>query len=141
MCCAERNTASRGRSDVPLTFLRSRTWRRMRATRVCSIAIVLPSGLPGLAPDHFTLVTNALAPIWLWRSLLADERRLLADDLLVDTDHVQSSGRLHLKRGALKGLQLDGMRVADVEQQVAAAQLGTVAGALDLQRLAESRRH
>ena len=68
MCRAERVTTRRGRSAVPVTFLRPRTWRRSRdaaRARVClpglsAIAMSLTS-LSDLAADVLAGVPHALA--------------------------------------------------------------------------------
>src|SRR5918994_1424192 len=70
MCRLERNTARRGRSAVPLTFVRVRTWRRTRASCLV-LAFTWPHppasrgpglrGLAGLLAHVLVLVADALA--------------------------------------------------------------------------------
>src|SRR5581483_2346114 len=110
MCADDRKTLSRGRWRVPLTFARTRTWRRFRAEsgrRYLSrmprspgasglgsdrerqsrpIALLL-AGFPGLArlpPHHFAGVANPLALVRFGRPHPANPRRFLSDRLLVD---------------------------------------------------------
>src|SRR6266545_6126887 len=47
MCERLRKTVSLGLSPLPLTFLRTRTWRRMRAARVVFELFILLPYLPG----------------------------------------------------------------------------------------------
>src|SRR5690606_41819279 len=85
MCLRLRYTDSRGRSGVPLIFLRNRRWRRLRPSARVSFAISLylqrhPSptsvghfaGLAGLTTHALALVTDALAQIRLRRPDAAD---------------------------------------------------------------------
>src|SRR5690606_11744088 len=52
-------------------------------------ALLLLPRLAGLQPDHFTLVTDALAAVRLGRAHSTHQRRLLPHDLLVDPGHMQ----------------------------------------------------
>src|SRR5260370_38760641 len=59
MCLEERNTESRGRAAVPLTFLRIEALRRSRAsTLVLAICLSLRSALGGAGLSNFA--TNGL---------------------------------------------------------------------------------
>src|SRR3954447_3245516 len=103
-------------------------WRRS-----CALA-----DLPG---DVLALVADALALVGLRRPLLADDGGDLADLLLAVAldDHARRLG--HLELDALRGLDRHGVGVTQRELQVAAAQLGAVADALDLERLGEAGGH
>src|SRR5688572_20231947 len=99
MCLLERKTARRGRSAVPVTFLRTRRCRRARCSVLLN-AIVVPlallAGLPGLAQHLLAGVPDALALVRLGLADLADVGGHLADELLVDAPHGDRRGRRHL---------------------------------------------
>src|SRR4029453_8721084 len=94
MCLFDRNTDRRGRSAVPRTFLRTRKWRRLRASTLWSV-ISLPfrvstsraslRRLARLAKDALVGVADALALVGLGLADLADVGCDLADQLLVGT--------------------------------------------------------
>src|SRR6516165_6017949 len=120
MCLLDRKTASRGRSALPMTFLRTRAWRRPRAA--CVLLLMMPSSLrslcclPGLAPDPFARVAHAFALVRLGFAELANVGRHLADLLLVDAGHADASGRRDLKGDALgRG---DHHRMAETEREL-----------------------
>src|SRR5437016_4794403 len=101
MCRAERVTTSRGRLSLPRTFLRSRKWRRARASRrrleklvSAVVAVMSLACLPGLAPNELALVAHAFALVRVGPAQLADVRGNLADLLLVDALHDEPGGRL-----------------------------------------------
>src|SRR6266545_2080250 len=71
--------------------------------------------LPHLAADVLALVTDALALVRLGRAHLANLGRDLADLLLVDALDDDLRGYGHLEADALRRVDDDGMRVADVE--------------------------
>src|SRR6185503_8560652 len=104
MCFAERNTDSRGRSVVPLTFLRIDAFRRRRLSSLLLAMIVASSlrgaGLADLAVNHFLEILDALALVGLGRADVADLRRGLAELLAIDPaqDH---HVLVHLGRDAL----------------------------------------
>src|SRR3954465_15468836 len=154
----ERNTEIRGRSAEPCTFARTRR-RRLRRF-VGGDSTVMPrsacwSGprrtlyserwslrpLADLPGDVLALVTDALALVGLRRPLLADDRRDLADNLLVVAldDHARGLG--HLELDAPRRRDRHGVRVPERELEVAALELGAVADALDLQGLREAVGH
>src|SRR5689334_17655999 len=94
MCLLDRNTARRGRSLVPRTPLRTRAWRRARASCFFLVEIdiagswllfraLLLGGLAGLADDPLARVLDALALVGLGLAELADVGGDLADRLLV----------------------------------------------------------
>src|SRR5262245_35425041 len=89
MCLFERNTDKRGRAAVPRTFLRTRWWRRLRASTLCSVIVstsrVLASlrRLAGFAEDPLVGVADALALVRLGLANLADVGRDLPHQLLV----------------------------------------------------------
>ena len=61
---------------------------------------------------------------------------MLADQLLVDAGDGHAGGVLDLEGDARGRVDLDGVAVAEVELQLRAHQLGTVAHALDLEAAA-----
>src|SRR5215212_3007543 len=93
------------------------------------------TNLPG---DVFALVADALALVGLRRPLLADDGGDLADLLLgvALDDHARRLRDLELD--PLRRLDRHGVRVAQRELEVDALELGAVADALDLERLAEA---
>src|SRR5688500_3454951 len=136
MCRVERVTTSRGRAAVPLTFLRTRKWRRpLPIRRDSEMFIGLLTRLPDLAADVLAGVADTLALVRLRLADLADVRGDLADLLLVDAAHDEAGRGLDLERDALGRLHRH--RVAEPERELQAAALGddAVADAHDLQRL------
>src|SRR6476660_9500314 len=107
MCLFDRNTDRRGRSAVPRTFLRTRKWRRLRASTLCSVIVwtsrVLASlrRLAGLAQHALVGVADALALVRLGLADLADVGCHLTDELLVDAGHDDAVRRRDLERHAL----------------------------------------
>src|SRR5690348_2892121 len=101
----ERNTARRGRSAVPRTFLRPRRWRRSRASVLLSVMVNEPRGrrasslgrLPGLPEHPLVGVADALALVGLGLADLADVGGDLADELLVGAPHRDAGRRRHLE--------------------------------------------
>src|SRR4051812_17136169 len=96
--------------------------------------------LTDLSPDVLALVADALALVRLRRAHLADLGGRLADDLLVDAAHDHLRRHRHLELDALAGLDLDGVRVADLQFEVGTRERGAVADALDLEALLEAVR-
>src|SRR4029079_4067788 len=94
--------------------------------------------LTDLPSDVLALVTDALALVGLRRPLLADDRRDLADNLLVVAldDDARRDG--HLELDALRRLDRHRVRVAQSELEIAALQERAITDALDLQRLREA---
>src|SRR3954470_17188746 len=152
----ERNTEIRGRSAEPCTFARTR--RRRRRRLVGGDRTVMPrsacwSGprrtlyserwslrpLPDLPGDVLALVTDAVALVGLRRPLLADDRRDLADNLLVVALDDDARRDRHFELDAVRRLDRHRVRVAQGQLEVAALEQGTLADALDLQRLGEAR--
>src|SRR6266566_5771081 len=121
---AERLMTRRGRAAPPLTLLRTRRWRRVRAAvradvrlperclRVMPPAILLPS-LSNLAADLLALVPHALALVWIGLAELAYVGRDLADLLLVDSLYRQPGGCLDRELDPVRRLDRD--RVAEAE--------------------------
>ena len=142
MCRFERNTARRGRSAVPRTFLRTRRWRRIRASRFClAIAHGRPTSpvFPALRATYSPQVAHALALVGLGLADRPDVGGDLADHLLVDALHHDAGRRRHLEGDAVGGVDLH--RVAEAERQLEASlpwQRGAVADADDLELLAEA---
>src|SRR5262245_11265110 len=103
MCFALRNTVRRGRSVVPLTFLRMRSLRRSLPTilmpmvvsprvrrragrlplRTQELLLTALARLARLLAHALAAVANALAAVGLRRPEAADLGRGLADELLV----------------------------------------------------------
>src|SRR4029453_12000667 len=129
MCLLDRNPGRGGRAAVPRTFLRTRKWRRLRASTLWSVislylwvstsrVLAFPSlrRLAGLAQDALVGVADALALVGLGLADLADVGRHLADELLVGTLHGDPRGSRHLERDALGGV--DRHRVREPELQL-----------------------
>src|SRR6201999_2928461 len=124
MCFEERVTTRRGRSEVPLTFLRPRIWRRVRdATRA---AVCLPvfsamatslTSLSDLAANVFAGVAHALALVGLRLAQLANVGGDLAHQLLVDALDTEPGGALDGERDAVGSVERDRVRVAQLELQ------------------------
>src|SRR3954470_20541149 len=143
MCLDERVTTRRGRSALPVTFLRPRPWRRSRArTRleVClccfsEIAMSLTS-LSDLAADVLAGVPDALALVGLGLAELADVGGHLADQLLVDALDAEAGLVLDREGDAIGRVEDDRVAVAELELQLGRA-LGqdAVADADDLEAL------
>src|SRR3989442_1137249 len=81
MCGSERNPASRGRSALPRTFSRTRSWRLVLLSRLVSLAIsALPrrgahlAGLARLAADVLARVLHALRFVTVPDAATADPR-------------------------------------------------------------------
>src|SRR5664280_2252810 len=140
-----RKTARRGRADVPSSRRRIRSCRFCRAApRVAAfvIVVVLPlllsadlAGLAGLAADHLAGIADALALVWLGLPGCPDAGGNLADELLVDPEDGQLERGLHLEADAVRGHDLDGMAVPEVELQLVPDLLGAVADTRDLEAL------
>src|SRR3954471_8173513 len=94
--------------------------------------------LTDLSSDVLALVADALALVRLRRANLADLGRGLADDLLVDAAHDDLGRHGHLELDALARLDLDRVRVADLQLEVGARHRGAVADTLDLEALLEA---
>src|SRR5262245_30136298 len=113
MCLFDRNTERRGRAAVPRTFLRTRWWRRLRASTLCSV-ISLPLAsrpleclaslrrLAGLAQDALVGVADPLALVGLGLADLANVGRDLTHQLLVGPLDRDAGGRGHLEGDALR---------------------------------------
>src|SRR6476469_8913862 len=112
MCLFERNTDRRGRAAVPRTFLRTRKWRRLRASTLWSVISVylwistarVPASLrrlAGLAEDALVGVADALALVRLGLADLADVGRHLAHELLVEALDGDTGRRGDLEGDAL----------------------------------------
>src|SRR5687767_11731313 len=97
--------------------------------------------LAGLASDALAFVLDALALVRLGRALLADVRRHLADENLVDAGDEHLGRALGREGDALGRGELDGVRVAELQDELLAVHVGAVAGAGDLERLPEARAH
>src|SRR2546421_5122054 len=135
MCLLERNTARRGRAAVPRTFLRTRRWRRSRATcRFCISASALLRRLAGLAQHALVDVADALALVRLGLADLADVGGHLADQLLVEAAHRDAGGRRYLELDSLRCVDRDGVREPELEVDPARpGRRGAVAHAHDLE--------
>src|SRR3954470_17364572 len=143
MCLDDRVTTRRGRSALPVTFLRPRPWRRSRdrvRAEVClccfsEIAMSLTS-LSDLAADVLAGVPDALALVRLGLAELADVGGDLADQLLVDALDAEAGLVLDRERDAVGRVEDDRVAVAELELQLGGA-LGqdAVAHAHDLELL------
>src|SRR3954469_17223497 len=153
----ERNTEIRGRSAEPCTFARTRRRRRRRfvggertVMLVCSacgseprrgVYTVGSCPLAYLPGDVLALVTDALALVGLRRALLADDRRDLADNLLVVALDDDARRDRHLELDPLGRLDRHGVGVAERPLEIAPLQQRAITDALDLERLGEAGRH
>src|SRR4051812_18153367 len=128
MCLEVRVMTRRGRSAVPVTFLRPRTCRRSRdRTReeVClccfsEIAMSL-TGLSDLAADVFAGVADTLALVGLGLAELADVGGHLADELLVDALDAEARGVLDREGDAVGSVEDDRVAVAELELELRGA--------------------
>src|SRR5215208_6339586 len=120
----ERNTERRGRGGDDAA-----AWP---AWSSCSCPL---TDLPG---HVLALIADALALVGLRRTLLADDRGHLADGLLGDAAHDHAGGLRDLEVDSLGSVQLDRVRIAERQDELAALQLSAVADALDLQALLEA---
>src|SRR3954454_13841410 len=103
MCLLERKTARRGRAAVPRTFLRTRRWRRSRASTLWSVIAWGPSRsgaslrrLAGLAQHALVGVADPLSFVGSGLAYLADLRGPLADELLVVIEYADARGLRHV---------------------------------------------
>src|SRR5262249_54473217 len=129
MCLFDRNTDRRGRAAVPRTFLRTRWWRRLRASTLCSVisrtssvsTARVPSSLrrlAGLAEDALGGVADALALVGLGLADLADVGRDLPHELLVGPLDRDAGGRGHLEGDALRRVDRHGVREPELELEL-----------------------
>src|SRR6266511_3226338 len=118
MCRLERKTARRGRSAVPRTFLRTRRWRRPRASRLVIVMLGSLRALPRLAADVLVDVADALALVRLGLADLADVGRHLTDELLVGAPDDDAGRDGHLEGDPLGRLDRHRVRVADLELEL-----------------------
>src|SRR5689334_25445249 len=121
----ERKMPRRGRSAVPRILPRTRRWRRRRDWYVVGLGT-----LSDLPPDVLALVADPLALVRLGRAHLPDLCGRLADHLLVDATHDDLRRDRDLEGDALARLDLDGVRVPDLQLEVGARERGAVADAL-----------
>src|SRR5262245_16214664 len=96
--------------------------------------------LTGLATDVLALVLHALALVGLGRAEAADVRGDLADEGLVRAADREARGILHLDRDARRRIEMHGMAEAQLQHELLALHRRAIAGADDLQRLAEAGR-
>src|SRR6185436_1389318 len=141
-----RNTARRGRSLVPVTFPRIRSRIRPRATtRSFARSMILPllaCSLAGLATNHFVAVLDALALVGIGLAETADLGRGLSDLLLVDAGDRDVAGlRVDRDLDSFRNREADGMRVPELEHDLAALDLGAVADADDVELALEALAH
>src|SRR4029077_4421504 len=138
MCLLDRNTVRRGRAAVPMTFLRTRRWRRRRCSDLVRLiagsSTWLLGGLAGFALDALAGVADALALVGLGLAELANVGGHLSDELLVEAAHGDAGRLRHLERDAGRRLDVDRMREADRDLDLLGAlRLGAVADADDLE--------
>src|SRR5215203_1881274 len=143
MCTFERYTERRGLAAVPATLRLTRLRRFSLCIRFSRTAIrtLLLTGLADLAPDLLVAVADALALVRLGRTDHPDLRRRLSHTLLVYAAHDDRRGIRDLELYPLVRGDGDGVRVADLQIDVAPLQGGPVADAGDVQRLGEPFRH
>src|SRR5271169_1052857 len=133
-------TARRGRSAVPLTFVRMRAWMRVLAsTRACAFSMVraslLARGLAGLLLEDLAHEAESLQLVRIGRANAADLGRRLADLLLVDArdddvrDVLGLRVRCHFDLDALRHRKLHDVRKADAEHDGRPLDLGLEADA------------
>src|SRR4051812_36487809 len=140
----------RGRSAVPLTFLRIRPWTAWRTTARDFLAILtlsLLGGLAGLELHRLVCVAHALALVGVGTAKVVQVGAGLSDHLLVDARDderrlvlVQAGLllALDLDVDARRRQELDQMGVAQREHEARAAQLGFVADADDVELAGEA---
>src|SRR6266849_4759125 len=155
MCPSERYTHKRGRSGVPSTLVRTRSWTRWRCksldslrTRavatVCSPAISLGraaglrTGLAGLLLQPLAGDANALLLIRIGRAQRTHVRGNLADLSLVRAADNEVRLLLHRHLDAFRNRKLDGMRLSERESNHFALQLRAIADADDIQLFLET---
>src|SRR5215510_1434069 len=124
---ALRNTASRGRSEVPSTRLRSERCRFFRPSflkltstsmfaflylAATAAATARGTGLADLLLDHFLDVLDALALVRLGGPQLADLGGRLTDEVAVGAGQRQAV-LVHLGRNALRQLEHNRVRIAE----------------------------
>src|SRR5690242_17576966 len=130
----ERNTARRGRSAVPRTFLRTRRWRRSRASVLLSVIVNAPrtrrtrsrcvaslGRLPGLPEHPLVGVADALALVGLGLADLADVGGDLADELLVGAPHRDAGRRRDLEGHPVGGVDVDRVREPELQLELGRA--------------------
>src|SRR5579875_411679 len=106
-----------------------------------SALALLAGRLARLAAHVLTEVADSLALVGLGRAQAADARCDLADQLLVRPANHDAVARFHAELDARRRLELDGVRVAHLNDDGVLELLGAVAGALDLQPLLEPGGH
>src|SRR3989442_8329844 len=148
MCVSERNTASRGRSALPRTFSRPRSWPLFLLPPLFSLAIsdlprrgALLAGLARLAADVLAGVLDALRFVRVRDAETADLRGDLADDLFVHARDLDLLRCLDRECDAGGGIDLDRVREAERELELLALQHRTVAGPADLEVPREAGGH
>src|SRR5690606_11443621 len=100
----------------------------------------LAARLARLAAHGLALVANALALVGLRRPQSADLRSNLADDFLVRALDLDHRRRYRPQADALRGLVVDGVRVAEVQREPERLRLGPIPDTDDLERLLATRR-
>src|SRR5687768_13747367 len=132
-----RCTESRGRA--PPRFLSAVRTRRRRRSKRESLAMLLL--LPFLAEDVLAAVLDALALVRLGLAPLADLGGELADGLLVDAADQDRGlvGRLHVQ--AFGHVEIDIVALAELELELVALRVRTIADAGDLEGLGEALGH
>src|SRR6478672_11677941 len=130
MCLFERNTDRRGRAAVPRTFLRTRKWRRLRASTLWSVISV------------YLWISTARVPASLRRLAdLADVGRHLAHELLVEALDGDTGRRGDLEGDALGRVHHDRVREAELQLELRRTlRDAAVADADDLELTGEARR-
>src|SRR5262245_56715568 len=143
---ALRNTANRGRSEVPSMRLRSERCRFFRPSFLkltstsmggsfylaAAAATARGTGLADLLLDHFLDVLHALALVRLGGAQLADLRGGLTDQIAIGAGQRQAV-LVDLGGDALRQLEHHRVRIAERHRHGVAGDLGAVTDAVDLE--------
>src|SRR5690349_11502839 len=125
MCRDDRKIARRGRSVSPLMRLRTYLRRRRRAWLLSNLCDTVASSgaLAGLDVDVLADVAHALALVAVGLAQIADVGGHLAHGALVDAGDRDLVVLVDADGDALRDRELDRVRVAEVQDQLLAADL------------------
>ncbi len=104
------------------------------------MATCLSSSLPGLGPNLFSHVADALSLIWFRWTHLTDIRRHLPNFFLVNTFNFHDSA-VDRNLDPLLGFVFDDVRIANHELDTLGRRFRLVSYASDLQRFGKAVRH
>src|SRR5437867_1229709 len=140
-----RKTESRGRCAVPLILPRTRARRRSRGElyrQIRRAKLLLPprrpSGFSGFHPDVLALVADALALVGIGFTDPPDTRCHIPNQDLIDSLDVDPVCPLDHEGDIRRRINLDRPCIADLQDKLLAALLGTIAGTDDLKGFLES---